>query len=59
MENFELRKHIDYVLQRTKELGLSAKTFAGYARHYEAVFRYCMENRRDTFMYQEIGRAHV
>ena len=35
MENFELRKHIDYVLQRTKELGLSAKTFAGYARHYE------------------------
>lgn len=53
MENFELRKHIDYVLQRTKELGLSAKTFAGYARHYEAVFRYCMENRRDTFMYQD------
>lgn len=53
MEKNELRKHIDYVIQCTKELGLSQSTVDHYLRHYEAVFLYCTENGIDAFTYQQ------
>lgn len=52
MEKLNLRKHIDYVIQCTKELGLSRSTVGHYVRHYEAIFLYCTENGIDVFTYQ-------
>ena len=40
MENLNLREHIDYVIQCTKDLGLSQSTIDRYVRHYEEVFLY-------------------
>lgn len=48
-----LRKHIDYVIQCMKGLGLSQSTVDHYLRHYEAVFLYCTENEIAAFTYQQ------
>lgn len=53
MENLNLREHIDYVIQCTKELGLSQSTVEHYIRHYEAVFLHCTKKGMDVFMYQD------
>lgn len=53
MEKLNLREHIDYVTQCTKELGLSQSTVVHYLRHYKAVFLFCTENGIDTFTYQD------
>lgn len=53
METFNLRKHIDYVIQCTKELGLSQRTVGHYLPHYEAVFLYCTKNQIAVFTYEE------
>ena len=53
MENLNLREHIDYVIQCTKDLGLSQSTIDRYVRHYEEVFLYCTKNEIETFSYQD------
>ena len=53
MEKSDLRKHIDYVIQCTKELGLTQSTVDHYIRHYEAVFLYCSKKGMDVFTYQD------
>lgn len=53
MEKLNLREHIDYVIQCTKELGLSPNTVDHFLRHYKAVFLFCTENGIDAFTYQD------
>lgn len=53
MEKLNLREHIDYVIQCTKELGLTWSTVGRYIRHYEAVFLYCTENGIDALTFQD------
>lgn len=53
MEKLNLREHFDYVIQRTKELGLTQGTVKHYIRHYEAVFLHCTEMGMDVFTYQD------
>lgn len=53
MEKLNLREHIDYVIQCTKELGLSQSTVEQYVRHYEAVFLYCTKNGIEVFTCRE------
>ena len=49
----ELREHIDYVVQCTKDLGLSQVAFNRYTQNYEAIFLYCEKEAISAFTYQE------
>lgn len=53
MEKVKLREHIDYVIQCTKELGLSQVVFDRYVQNYETIFLHCTEKAIDTFTYRD------
>lgn len=53
METNALRKHFDYLIQRTEKLQLSKHILGRYKNHYEEIFLYCSENHLDMFTYQD------
>lgn len=54
MENNNLRKHMDYMIQCTEELQLSERLFNEYKSHYEKVFRYCCEKNLEKFTFDQL-----
>ena len=59
METNVLRKHIDYLIQCTEKLPISARMLSRYKHLYEEIFLYCNENHLTLFTKHRMRKSTV